>query len=80
VPLREERSVSDFHTTGSTYRPALQLLVHERSPELVVRRTGRRSGTPFEGRVGHLFTLSDGRVVRFEVFDDPAEALKAVGR
>jgi ketosteroid isomerase-like protein len=46
----------------------------------VVRGTGLRSGTPFEARVVHLFTLRHGRVVLWEVFDDPADALKAVRR
>jgi ketosteroid isomerase-like protein len=45
----------------------------------LVRGIGRGSGAPFEGRVGHLFTLRDGRVVRFEVFDDPAQAFNAAG-
>jgi ketosteroid isomerase-like protein len=30
-------------------------------------------------RAGHLFTLRDGLIVRFEVFQDPAAALGAVG-
>jgi ketosteroid isomerase-like protein len=46
----------------------------------VVRGTGLRSGTPFEARIGHLFTLRHGRVVLWEVFDDPGDALKAVRR
>ena len=41
--------------------------------------TGKRSGAPFEKRVGHLFALSEGRVVRWEVFDDPADAFRAAG-
>jgi ketosteroid isomerase-like protein len=40
---------------------------------------GRRSGAPIETRVGHLFTLREGRVVRWEVFDDPADAFRTVG-
>lgn len=40
---------------------------------------GRRSGAPVEIRVGHLFTLRDGSIVRWEVFEDPGAALKAVG-
>jgi ketosteroid isomerase-like protein len=41
--------------------------------------TGRRSGAAFEKRVGHLFSLREGRVVRWEVFDDPADAFRAAG-
>jgi ketosteroid isomerase-like protein len=44
----------------------------------IARGVGRRSGAPFEARVGHLFTLSEGRVVRLEVFDDPAGAFEAL--
>jgi ketosteroid isomerase-like protein len=40
---------------------------------------GRLSGAPFERRIGQLFTLRNGRVVRLEVFDDPAEAFRAAG-
>jgi ketosteroid isomerase-like protein len=40
---------------------------------------GRLSGAPFESRIGQLFTLRNGRVVRLEVFDDPAEAFRAAG-
>jgi ketosteroid isomerase-like protein len=45
----------------------------------IARGTGRQSGAPFEARIGHLFTLRDGRVVRFEVFEDPAAAFRAAG-
>jgi ketosteroid isomerase-like protein len=43
------------------------------------RRTARQSGAPFEGRVCHLFTLRNRGVVRFEVFDEPADAFRAAG-
>ena len=32
-----------------------------------------------EKKVGHLFTLHDGLIVRFEVFEDPAAAFRAAG-
>jgi ketosteroid isomerase-like protein len=41
--------------------------------------TGRLSGASFESRIGQLFTLRNGLVVRLEVFDDPAEAFRAAG-
>jgi ketosteroid isomerase-like protein len=41
--------------------------------------TGRRSGTPVQARVGHLFTLRDGLVTRLQVFEDPARAFAAAG-
>jgi uncharacterized protein len=45
----------------------------------LVSGTGRLSGAPFERRTGQLFTLRDGRVVRWEAFDDPADAFRAAG-
>ena len=43
------------------------------------RGKGRRSGAPVEIRVGHLFRLRDGLIVRWEVFEDPGAVRKAVG-
>jgi ketosteroid isomerase-like protein len=41
------------------------------------RATGRRSGVPVEYRPGHLFTLRNRLVIRFEVFESPADAFRA---
>jgi ketosteroid isomerase-like protein len=41
--------------------------------------SGRRSGAPLEERVGHLFKLRDGRVVHWDVFDDPSEPFRLAG-
>jgi ketosteroid isomerase-like protein len=46
---------------------------------VLARGIGRQSGAPFERRGSHLFTLRDGRVVRWEVFEDPADAFRAAG-
>ena len=40
---------------------------------------GRASDAPFEVRVGHLWTVRDGAVVRGEGYGNRAEALEAVG-
>lgn len=40
---------------------------------------GRAGGVPFEKREGHVWTLREGRVVRFEWFHEEAEALQAAG-
>jgi ketosteroid isomerase-like protein len=40
---------------------------------------GASSGTPTEMRQGHLHTLRDARIVKWEVFFDPDEALAAAG-
>jgi ketosteroid isomerase-like protein len=37
------------------------------------------SGVPIEDHQGYVWTLRDGRAVRFRWFRDPAEALRAVG-
>ena len=47
--------------------------------EVLVRATGRQSGAAVEWRVSHLWVLRDGRVTRWDVFDDPAEAFQAGG-
>jgi ketosteroid isomerase-like protein len=43
-----------------------------------LRGRGRTSHLEVEARVGHLATLRDGRVVRWEVFLAPDEALAAL--
>jgi hypothetical protein len=40
---------------------------------------GQRSGAPVETRVAQEFVLRDGLLVRFKVYRDRDEALKAVG-
>ena len=44
------------------------------------RTRGRGSGVDVEGRESALWTLRDGRVVRYEWFHGPAEALEALDR
>jgi ketosteroid isomerase-like protein len=41
--------------------------------------TGRRSGAKAMARVTHVFTFTDGRLVRFTEFKDVGEAFEAVG-
>jgi ketosteroid isomerase-like protein len=41
--------------------------------------TGRRSGAKAMARVAHVFTFTDGRLVRFTEFKDVGEAFEAVG-
>jgi len=45
-----------------------------------VRARGKGSGALVERRWAHVWTLRDGRVVRFEVHLDVRRALEAVGR
>ena len=44
----------------------------------VARGTGA-SGVEIQWRQGYVWTVEDGRAVRFRWFNDPAEALAAVG-
>jgi ketosteroid isomerase-like protein len=47
--------------------------------ELRYRARGRGSGVEVEGRMSALWTVRDGKVVRFEWFLAPTGALEAVG-
>jgi ketosteroid isomerase-like protein len=40
---------------------------------------GRKSGAKRENEDGYVWTVRDGKAVRFEWFNDPAKALRAVG-
>lgn len=40
---------------------------------------GRKSQAETMGRFGHLFTLRNGKIVRFREFKDPQEAMRAAG-
>lgn len=44
-----------------------------------LRGVGHGSGIDIERRQGYLWTLRDGKAVRFQWFNDPAEALEAAG-
>lgn len=44
----------------------------------VARGTGA-SGVELQWRQGYVWTIEDGRAVRFQWFNDPAEALEASG-
>jgi hypothetical protein len=44
-----------------------------------VTATGQESGAPVEIRAAHECTIRYGRLVRFKVYGDRAEALEAVG-
>ncbi len=48
------------------------LLVHARA-------RGRTSGAPLDQMLGHVFRFEDGVQVAFEWYNDPADALRAIG-
>jgi ketosteroid isomerase-like protein len=41
--------------------------------------TGRGSGVPIEWDHGYIWTIEDGRAIRFRWFNNPAQALAAAG-
>ena len=43
------------------------------------RARGKGSGAPFDHRFAQVWTFSRGQVVRWEIFEDAAHALEAVG-
>jgi ketosteroid isomerase-like protein len=51
---------------------ATALLVHGRT-------RGRTSGVASDQRLGHVFRFRGDRIVAFEWYSDPAEALRAIG-
>jgi ketosteroid isomerase-like protein len=66
---RESRAIdATFHDAGE--RIAVKATMASRS-------TG--SDVPIRAQRGYVFELRDGRVTRFAWFNDPAEALEAVG-
>lgn len=57
--------------------------VHERGErvlaEVLIRIHARGAGIETELRQGHVWTLREGRAIRFEWFNDPAAAWEAFG-
>jgi ketosteroid isomerase-like protein len=49
---------------------------------VVLSRTvarGLTSGAPSDAPVGHVFTIREGQIARFQTFADRTDALRAVG-
>ena len=44
-----------------------------------IRARGKSSGVEVENRVGHVYTVRDGRAIRLETYASPLAALEAVG-
>ena len=43
------------------------------------RGIGRGSGAQAEDRIGQVWTINDGKVARFRLYPEPADALRAAG-
>ena len=68
--------------TWQDYRLEAEELIDAGSSVVVAvreRGRGRGSGAPFDQRWAQAWTFSRGRIVRWEVFQDVARALEAVG-
>jgi ketosteroid isomerase-like protein len=46
---------------------------------ICIRGRGTRSGVEVEARIAHLFTLSNGKILRVQSFEDRDEALRMAG-
>ncbi len=64
----------DFHFEAVEYRDAGEEVV-----ALGVGRGTAASGVRVEWRQGHVWTIRDGRAVRFRWFNDQSEAVRAAG-
>jgi ketosteroid isomerase-like protein len=76
------QATRQYWGTFDNYRlDALELIDAGSRVVVVVRERGRGkgSGAPFERRWAQVWTFRRGRIVRWEVFPDRAEALEAVG-
>ena len=76
------RALQSLLDSFDDYRAEPQRLVPIGSQVVAIERSsgrGRASGASFEAVHAHLFTLADGKIVRFAWFRDPTEALEAAG-
>ena len=74
--------LDSFHETWESFRIAPERIEAVGSRVLVVARIsakGRMSEAEVEQRVGHVLTLEDGQITRWESYADAADALEAVG-
>ncbi|HWG08681.1 MAG TPA: nuclear transport factor 2 family protein [Solirubrobacteraceae bacterium] len=60
------------------------IAIHDAGDDRVVgviqqRGRSKSTGLPVDMRLGQVFTIRDGKQVRMEMYDDPDDALKAVG-
>jgi ketosteroid isomerase-like protein len=72
--------LESFHETWEWFRIAPERIEAVGGRVLVVARIsakGRVSGVELEQRVGHVLTLEDGRITRWESYADVADALEA---
>ena len=77
--LEAARKVRDAWQSLSV-EPEELIPVGDRVVALVLNTArGKASGAAVESRTGQVWTVRDGKLVRFEYFGTPEEALEAVG-
>ena len=72
----------ELHDTIGDFRMEVERCVDVGDRVVVIatmRGYGSGSGVEVENRHGSVWTIRDGRAVRFEWFREPAQALEAVG-
>ncbi len=76
------RQAREFYSSFSEYRIEIEELfgVDDKVVSVVHEKgRGRASGAPADRRVAWIFTLRRGKLLRMEIYLDPADALEAVG-
>ena len=76
------RSTCELNETVSDFRMDIERFVDAGDRVAVIatmRGRGSGSGVEVENRHGAVWTIRDGKAVRFEWFSEPGEALEAVG-
>jgi ketosteroid isomerase-like protein len=76
------KASSHYWGTWQDYRLDPEDLIDAGSSVVVTvreRGRGKGSGAPFDQRWAQVWTFSRGRIIRWELFQDAARALEAVG-
>ena len=76
------RQAREFFASFSEYRIEIEDLFGANDKVVAVCHEigrGKASGAPVDRRVGWIFTIRAGKLLRMEIYLDPADALEAVG-
>ena len=76
------RQAREFYASFSEYRIEIEDLFGASDKVVAVCHEigrGKASGAPVDRRVGWIFTIRAGKLLRMEIYLDPADALEAVG-
>ena len=76
------RQAREFFASFSEYRIEIEDLFDANDKVVAVCHEigrGKASGAPVDRRVGWIFTCRAGKLLRMEIYLDPADALEAAG-